>query len=189
MELTVNQTRFADHYLKSGNARESYKQAYPKVKNDQVADSNASRLLSNAKVQAYIKAKQKVIQEKTNVTLEMCINKMAMEAFGVSIDDVAEVDQDGNLKLKPEAPLSAIDGISFSMSESEMSSDKGDSHSKTKSISLKKKDQLKALDMLMKHLGIGAYGRDGSDDAGRVFQSNAGRVLDAVKNLRGKQRS
>lgn len=188
MSLTPKQRIFADHYLKSNNATQSYKFAYPNIKNDETASACSARLLTNAKVIEYLAGVQKELAKKEVITVERIVNKLVKEAFGADIEDVAEIGEDGNLKLIPGGPLSGIDGISFSESESSSDNDKGSSSSKTKSISVKKKDQLKALDMLMKTLGIGAYGR-GTEDQGRVFESNAGRVLDAIKGLRGKERS
>lgn len=52
--MTDKQKKFCDEYLIDCNGRRAYKAAYPNVKKDAVADANASRLLSNAKVKKYI---------------------------------------------------------------------------------------------------------------------------------------
>lgn len=54
MKLTEKQKRFADYYIESGNATESYKRAGYSVNSDEAARVNASRLLTNANVRAYI---------------------------------------------------------------------------------------------------------------------------------------
>lgn len=54
MGMTERQKIFADHYIISLNATEAYLKAYPKVKNERTAQANGSRMLSNAKVKAYI---------------------------------------------------------------------------------------------------------------------------------------
>lgn len=54
MELTEQQKRFADEYIKSGNATQAYLIAYPSVTKESTASSNASRTLRIAKVKAYI---------------------------------------------------------------------------------------------------------------------------------------
>ena len=46
--------RFADEYLIDCNGTRAYKAAYPTVKSDAAAATNAGRLLKNAEVQAYI---------------------------------------------------------------------------------------------------------------------------------------
>ena len=52
MALTVKQEKFCIEYAKSGNARQAYKSAGYKCKNDNTVDANASRLLSDDKVKA-----------------------------------------------------------------------------------------------------------------------------------------
>ena len=49
--MTKKQKIFADEYLIDLNATRAYKVAYPRVKNDDIAAANASRLLRNAKVE------------------------------------------------------------------------------------------------------------------------------------------
>ena len=52
-KLNEKQKAFADYYIESLNATESYKKAYG-VENQSTAESNGSRLLRNAKVKNYI---------------------------------------------------------------------------------------------------------------------------------------
>ena len=52
-KLNDKQKAFADYYIESLNATESYKKAY-EVENQSTAESNGSRLLRNAKVRKYI---------------------------------------------------------------------------------------------------------------------------------------
>lgn len=58
-KLTLKQQRFADEYIISGNATEAYKKAYPNVTKDTTARVNASRLLTNANVLAYVEERAK----------------------------------------------------------------------------------------------------------------------------------
>ncbi len=52
--MTEKQKMFADEYLIDLNATRAYKVAYPTVKKDGAARSNASRLLTNADIKSYI---------------------------------------------------------------------------------------------------------------------------------------
>lgn len=52
LALTVKQEKFCLEYAKSGNARQAYKVAGYKCKNDDTTDAAASRLLSQVKVKA-----------------------------------------------------------------------------------------------------------------------------------------
>ena len=52
--LTLKQKKFADAYIISCNAKEAYLKVYTSVKKENVARTNASRLLTNANVKNYI---------------------------------------------------------------------------------------------------------------------------------------
>ena len=72
-EMNNNQQLFADYYLANGcNGKQAYKAIHPKAK-DSTAEVEASRLLRNPKVSAYIEERQKKLQEKTQVTQEYVI--------------------------------------------------------------------------------------------------------------------
>lgn len=55
MSLSEQQKRFADYYIETGNATQSYLKAGYKAKGKS-AEVNASRLLGNAKVKEYVDA-------------------------------------------------------------------------------------------------------------------------------------
>lgn len=61
-KLTVKQQAFADAYIELGNGSEAYKRAYPNIKKDETARANASRLLTNANVKAYIEERMEQLQ-------------------------------------------------------------------------------------------------------------------------------
>ncbi len=63
MKLTEKQKAFCDYYIESLNATESYKKAY-NCKKQATAETNSSRLLSNAKVKSYIDERLKEIESK-----------------------------------------------------------------------------------------------------------------------------
>lgn len=62
MRLTAKQRLFADEYIKSGNATQSYIKAGYSVTSDKVASSNAQNLLGNQRVKSYIDAKMAEIE-------------------------------------------------------------------------------------------------------------------------------
>ena len=64
--MTEKQKRFADEYLIDLNATRAYKVAYPKVKNDETARVNGSRLLTNANVKNYV---DEQLQEMSNARI------------------------------------------------------------------------------------------------------------------------
>lgn len=64
-ELTIKQQRFADLYIETGNATQSYIDAGYKATKREVAEANARKLLANYSVQDYIKKRMEEIEEKT----------------------------------------------------------------------------------------------------------------------------
>lgn len=64
MKLTEKQKIFADEYLVDLNATRAYRIAYPRVKSDNVAAVNGTRLLRNAKVKEYIDERLKQLEDK-----------------------------------------------------------------------------------------------------------------------------
>ena len=64
--MTEKQKRFCDEYLIDLNGTRAYKNAYPNVKNNDSAAVNASKLLRNTKIKAYISEQiEKLHNEKT----------------------------------------------------------------------------------------------------------------------------
>ena len=53
--MTEKQKRFADYYIETGIGSEAYKRAYKTCKKDDTARVNASKLLTKANVQEYIR--------------------------------------------------------------------------------------------------------------------------------------
>ena len=52
--MTEKQKRFADYYIETGIGSEAYRKAYKSCKKEETARVNASRLLTNANIRAYI---------------------------------------------------------------------------------------------------------------------------------------
>lgn len=72
-ELTPKQKAFCDEYLTDLNGARSYKAVYKSIKNDATARANASRVLTNANVKAYIAERMKEIQNEKTADLEEVI--------------------------------------------------------------------------------------------------------------------
>lgn len=62
IKLTVKQQKFADAYIKSGNATQSYIDAGYSVKSDNAAGVEGHKLLRNPKIKAYMEKVNKAIQ-------------------------------------------------------------------------------------------------------------------------------
>ena len=64
-KLTIKQQRFADAYIKSGNATQSYIDAGYKASTREVAEANGRRLLVNDKVRVYLEDVNKQLQDRS----------------------------------------------------------------------------------------------------------------------------
>jgi len=63
--MTDKQRKFADEYLIDCNATRAYKAAYPRIRSEDAARVNGSRLLTNANIKGYIDEQlEKISSEK-----------------------------------------------------------------------------------------------------------------------------
>ena len=87
-KLTLKQKKFADEYIISGNATQSYKKAYSSVKKDSAANANASRMLRNAKVKSYIDKRLKEIESKKTATQQEVIEYLTSVMRGEHKEEI-----------------------------------------------------------------------------------------------------
>jgi phage terminase small subunit len=90
-KITEKQKRFADEYLKDLNGKQA---AIRSGYSQKTAQIQASRLLTNAKVKAYLETKHKKIEEKTSVTVEWIIEQLK-SVYAKSMQAVPVVDPRG----------------------------------------------------------------------------------------------
>lgn len=74
--LTEKQKKFADSYLISGNAKQSCAEAGYSTKG-RSADTQGSKLLSNANIQKYLEEQRKVTGAKHVITRDKVIDKLS----------------------------------------------------------------------------------------------------------------
>lgn len=141
MALTDKQKIFADEYLIDLNATRAYKVAYPRVKSDEVARANSSRLLTNANVEDYIDKRMQDRQERTEITQDMVVEELAAIAFARATD-YAQVKK-GMVQIRDTDELS----------EQQVKAIAGIKEGKF-GIELKLNDKEKALELLGRHLGM-----------------------------------
>lgn len=83
--LNEEQRNFCDYYLQTRNMRQSYKKAYAVPKNKEMGNNtasvNANKLMKRENVQAYLKAREDVLNLEHPMTEEeilLELNKMAL---------------------------------------------------------------------------------------------------------------
>lgn len=109
-ELTTKQRLFADDYVITHNATQSYMKIY-KVKKEETAKVNASRLLTKANLKEYIENKLKPQFDKYEITQERILKEYAKIAF---LNPKKLFQDDGSLKGIHEIDddsIAAINGI------------------------------------------------------------------------------
>lgn len=139
--ITEKQKLFADEYLIDLNATRAYRVAYKSIKTDEAAAVNASRLLRNANVAAYIQQQMDARQIRTEITQDMVIEELAAIAFA-KVTDYANI-RHGQVALKDtqeltDTQIKALAGIK----EGKFG------------VEVKLNDKEKALELLGRHLGM-----------------------------------
>ena len=166
--MTKKQKIFADEYLIDLNATRAYKVAYPRVKNDEVARANGSRLLTNANVAAYIEKRMKDRQERTEITQDMVVRELAAIAFARLTDYVYV--EGGKVEIQDTS----------SLTEYQVKALAGIKQGKN-GIEVKLNDTLKAAELLGRHLGMF---KDKVEVSGSL-EAEKSKLDDLLKQIRG----
>ena len=137
--LNEKQKRFVSEYIVDLNAKQAAIRAGYSPKG---AEPQASRLLSNAKIQTEIAKAMEDREKRTGITQDRVLAELSAIAFAKATDYV-EVDEDGLVKIKPTANLTeeqkkAIAGIKEGAN----------------GVEIKLVDKTKALEMISRHLGL-----------------------------------
>lgn len=137
--LNEKQKRFVSEYIIDLNAKQASIRAGYSPKG---AEPQASRLLSNAKIQVEIAKAMEDRGKRTGITQDRVLAELSAIAFAKATDYV-EVDDDGSVKIKPTAELTEEQKKAIaSIKEG------------ANGIEIKLTDKTKALEMLSRHLGL-----------------------------------
>lgn len=154
-KLPIKQKAFIDYYLAdpNRNATQAYFKAYPNVKKVEAANTNASRLLSSAKVQAYLESELERLTKKVKLEQERVLQEIANVAF---CDPAELINEAGELKPLHELPLHVRCCI---QSLDVVTRTYGEDGAEIEYIhKIKFHPKMQALDMAMKYFG--AYAPD-----------------------------
>lgn len=162
-KLTPKQKIFVDEYLVDLNAARAYKIAYPKIKKDETARANSSRLLTNANIKDYIDKRMKDREKRTEITQDKVLQELANIAFSNGADFAKVVqksymepvlDDKGNEIGEKEVFYKDVDPVLTD----DLSEDKKKAIAAIKrtkfGIEVASCDKVKALELLGKHLGM-----------------------------------
>lgn len=182
--------RFCQLYVENGgNASQAYIEAGVGDTDGQSLSSCASRLLKKADIQIRISQIRSKHHSKYKIDQEVILDRLCKIVF--EGNSVAEIDENGELKLIPNADIDEVDGLTYSKSEMSSSTtsakgSKNETNSSSVNFSIRNRDKLKALDMLCKILGI--YERRETTNSGN-FNGNSARVIEALRKLRKSDES
>lgn len=122
-KLNNNQITFCQEYVNNGlNGMQAYLKAYKTCKREDTAKVNASRLLTNANIQNYIKALQEKIEDETIMTakermkwLSEVVQDIQREEIKIKLPDGSDEtlymkNADLNTKLKAIDTLNKMTG-------------------------------------------------------------------------------
>ena len=143
--ITDKQRAFVDEYLIDLNATRAYKAVYKSCKKDEAARVNSSRLLTNANVAAYLAQRQQELQQRTEITQDKVVQELAAIAFA-DIADYVQVKDHGGLPMVEITPTGDIPVSKRAAIASIKQGNNG--------IEVKLHNNLDALDMLGRHLGM-----------------------------------
>ena len=162
MALTDKQKRFCEEYLIDLNATQAAIRAGYSTK---TAEQTASRLLRNVKVQEYIAKRQKELSRSTEITQERVIKELALIAFSNNADYAHVVEK----KMQVEAGGTLVDvldkdgkPVMYRTVEPVLTEELTEEQKRAlavikkgrEGLEVKSCDNVKALELLGKHLGI-----------------------------------
>ena len=93
--MTEKQKRFADEYIIDCNATRAYKAVYTNVKKDNAAGVNASKLLKNTKVRAYIDKRLEELHNNRTADAQEVMEYLTSVMRGKSESEVVVVTGEG----------------------------------------------------------------------------------------------
>lgn len=111
MTLTIKQRAFADDYIITGNATQSYLKVYKNVKSNETARANASRLLKTPKVQEYLEERMKELDKELIADQREILRALTRQArrqekdYQVVVTKYPDYDDEGNFVLAEKAEI------------------------------------------------------------------------------------
>ena len=99
MKLTIKQKAFANYYIELGNATEAYIKAGYKASKREIAEVEGCKLLRNPKVEAYLKEREKQIEEESIARSKEVLQYLTKAMRGeINEEVVATESVDGMIK-------------------------------------------------------------------------------------------
>lgn len=190
-KLTPKQQRFADEYIVDLNGKQA---AIRAGYSEKTAEAQASRLLSNAKVQCYIQKRKQDRVERTEITQDMVLYELASIAFSNAADYAKVVEKEATIQTDEgeEIQLYDKDGnpVMYRTVEPVLTSELTEKQKRALSVikkgrdgfEIKPYDKLRALELLGKHIGMF---QERVEVTGEVNNPMSGLTTEELKKLIG----
>ena len=190
-KLTPKQQRFADEYLVDLNGKQA---AIRAGYSEKTAEAQASRLLSNAKVQHYIQKRKQDRVERTEITQDMVLYELASIAFSNAADYAKVVEKEATIQTDDGEEIQIFDKdgnpVMYRTVEPVLTSELTEKQKRALSVikkgrdgfEIKPYDKLRALELLGKHIGMF---QDRVEVTGEVNNPMAGLTTEELKKLIG----
>lgn len=143
------------------NATQAYHEAYKPDKRT-TSETNGIRLLQNAAIRQAIDDGRQRMTARNELTQDWVLQRL-MALGGFSLDQVATISESGAVKLNSPDDCKELAYLGVNVSQSSSINAEGSSES----ISINSKNQVRALELLGKHIGMwgegAASGKSGTD--------------------------
>ncbi|HAR38824.1 MAG TPA: hypothetical protein DCS09_09790 [Porphyromonadaceae bacterium] len=149
-QLTINQEKFAQEYILTGNASEAYRRAYPKSLKwkDNAVQVAGSKLLANPIVSVRVEELRVEVKEKFDISTE----RLLLEQSRIALFDFRRLfDENGNM-IKPKDMPDEVAAAVSSVKVSNRSLGEGEGFETITELKLWNKNT--SLDSLFKNKGL-----------------------------------
>jgi phage terminase small subunit len=166
MALNDKQKRFCEEYVVDLNAKQA---AIRSGYSTNTAENQASRLLTNVKVQEFVKELQQALSEKTGITAERILQELA----DIGFHNIKDFINGGNSVLE----LKRLDKRKTSAISSVKTTVRGSQEGTETVTEIRMHNKITALELMGKHIGL--FEKDNSQKKSdpvilNFSQSNAG---------------
>lgn len=179
-KLTQKQENFSLYLFEGMSQRVAYRKAFPSSKkwSDATVDNRASELAKSDEILGRLKSMREKVEERSVITIEKTVKELAKIAFMKEADFYNDDGSVKKLSELTEDQKAALASYEFKQIKEGF----GDDAEYIDVPVFRSQDKLKALDMIMKHLG--AYEKDNEQSKQKVeVVINAEEVKKVITNF------
>lgn len=150
MALSQRKKSVVDHYLQGLSKVDAMKKA---GYSDSTAQTKHSAVFGDPEVKKEIERRQKIQSSRSDITFEYLTNKLK-EIVDANLGDLIEFGEDGTPWINYEKLTPQLRTALSNFSVDEVTEGRGESARKVKRIRVGTLDKLRAIELLIRHLGL-----------------------------------